>query len=86
MFASRSRTHILADWMLAYIPTPVLRLMPLLPTAAFQVIRKSKALTNQLGQYLVNGKLETARRGLEMNIDIYSALRSFPFNSRPTDW
>jgi hypothetical protein len=74
MAATRSRAHILADVLLAYIPAPILRLALFIPTTAFRVIRKSKNLTNQLGERLVNDKLETSRRGLEMGNDVYSSI------------
>ncbi|KAJ7215187.1 cytochrome P450 [Mycena rebaudengoi] len=74
MAATRSRAHILADVLLAYIPAPILRLALFIPTTAFRVIRKSKNLTNQLGERLVNDKLETSRRGLEMDNDVYSSI------------
>ncbi|KAJ7917419.1 cytochrome P450 [Mycena leptocephala] len=74
MVASRSRAHILAEVLYAYIPSYMLRFALFLPTSAFRNLRRYTIVTRKLGERLVSGKLEASRRGLEMDNDIYSWL------------
>lgn len=78
MVASRSRAHILAEVLYAYIPSYMLRFALFLPTSAFRNLRRYTIVTRKLGERLVSGKLEASRRGLEMDNDIYSSLRISP--------
>jgi hypothetical protein len=81
MVASRSRAHILAEVLNAYIPSYMLRFALFFPTSAFKNLRRYTIVTHKLGERLVNSKLEASRRGLEMDNDVYSSLcisRPFP--------
>ncbi|KAF7328879.1 Cytochrome P450 [Mycena venus] len=72
--SSLSATHILADAIGASLPSWVLTAASYLPTSAFTVLRKTRFLSKQLGSRIIRDKMDAARKGLDVDNDIYGSL------------
>ncbi|KAF7328882.1 Cytochrome P450 [Mycena venus] len=72
--SSLSATHILADAIGASLPSWVLVAASYLPTNAFTVLRKTRFLAKQLGSRIIRDKMDAARKGLDIDNDIYGSL------------
>ncbi|KAF7367995.1 Cytochrome P450 [Mycena sanguinolenta] len=58
----------------ACLPNWIWRTMIHAPLAAFKEIRTAKYLTRQLGEKIVDGKIDLARQGLEIDTDVFGIL------------
>ncbi|KAJ6522716.1 cytochrome P450, partial [Mycena capillaripes] len=72
--ASLSAASILIDAIRVRLPSWVSVIASFLPTSAFTVIRKNRYLASQLGSRIVHEKLDAARKGLDIDSDIYGLL------------
>ncbi|KAF7355997.1 Cytochrome P450 [Mycena venus] len=72
--ASLSAASILVDAIRVRLPSWVSVIASLLPTPAFTVIRKNRYLASQLGSRIVHEKMNAARKGLDIDNDIYGLL------------
>jgi hypothetical protein len=73
--ATASATQILADAIGTLLPTWLVGAMIHFPTTAFRALRQAKIHANHVGREIVHKKMEAAAQGLEMNADVFSALR-----------
>jgi hypothetical protein len=73
--SSLSATNILADAIGARLPSWVLMAASYLPTSAFAVLWKTRFLAKQLGSRIIRDKMDAARKGLDIDNDIYGSLR-----------
>lgn len=74
MSSSRTKVSILGDAILPYLPSTVLRLALLLPTATLRLIRHSRVLTGKIAVDLIDAKSEAFRLGLEPEKDLLSVI------------
>ncbi|KAF7344262.1 Cytochrome P450 [Mycena venus] len=79
--ATQSETHILADAIGSYLPAWVWRAAIYLPTTGAVVARKERFFAKQVGDRIVQEKIDAAEQGLEMNNDLFS----FLLNPNPSD-
>ena len=63
----------------ACLPKWVWRAAIHVPTTTFKVIRRAKDLTSRLGEKIVREKMDLARQGLEINMDVCGKLGEFPY-------
>ncbi|KAJ7879816.1 cytochrome P450 [Mycena leptocephala] len=71
---SLSAASILVDAIRVRLPSWVSAIASLLPTPAFTVIRKNNCLASQLGSRIVHEMMDAARKGLDIDSDIYGLL------------
>ncbi|KAJ7803339.1 cytochrome P450 [Mycena leptocephala] len=72
--ASQSKTQILADAIGACLPSWFWRAAMYLPTTAFQIIRKERHLTEDIGRRIVRDKKDAAGKGVEIDGDVFGLL------------
>jgi hypothetical protein len=73
--SSLSATNLLADAIGARLPSWVLMAASHLPTSAFTVLWKTRFLAKRLGSRIIRDKMDAARKGLDIDNDIYGSLR-----------
>ncbi|KAF8210037.1 cytochrome P450 [Mycena galopus ATCC 62051] len=72
--SSLSAANILADAIGASLPSWVLMAASYLPTSAFAVLWKTRFLAKELGSRIIRDKMDAARKGLDIDNDIYGSL------------
>ncbi|KAJ7926353.1 cytochrome P450 [Mycena leptocephala] len=82
LVSSLSATNILADAIGSRLPSWVLMAASYLPTSAFAVLRKTRFLTKQLGSRIIRDKMDAARKGLDIDNDIYGSLLAAQLDAR----
>ncbi|KAJ7926341.1 cytochrome P450 [Mycena leptocephala] len=80
--SSLSATNILADAIGARLPSWVLMAASHLPTSAFAVLWKTRFLAKQLGSRIIRDKMDAARKGLDIDNDIYGSLLAAQLDAR----
>ncbi|KAJ7445501.1 cytochrome P450 [Mycena galericulata] len=78
---SQAPNQVLSDAIGAKLPTRLLEAAFYLPTATLKAVRESRRLADRIGHRIVQEKLDAARKGLEINDDVYSLL----LNPRKSD-
>ncbi|KAJ7184879.1 cytochrome P450 [Mycena filopes] len=72
--ATRSRGQVIADAISGYLPPWLSHAAINLPTPTFKVIRESRRLAHELGTRVVREKVAAARKGLDVDGDVYGVL------------
>ncbi|KAJ7122199.1 cytochrome P450 [Mycena epipterygia] len=72
--SSQSAVQIIADAIGARLPRWLLRMAIYLPTTTFKAVRRARLLANDIGRQIARDKMDAAKQGLEMNIDVFSLL------------
>ncbi|KAJ7032949.1 cytochrome P450 [Mycena alexandri] len=72
--SSRSASHVLADAIGARLPKWVWTAAVHLPTPTFKSIRTAKFLADRVGAQVLEEKTEAARKGLDINTDLWGQL------------
>ncbi|KAJ7182394.1 cytochrome P450 [Mycena crocata] len=79
--SSQSPIQLITDALSASLPRWVMGATIHLPTATFRALHRERYLANEVGERIVQEKLEVVRQGLERNNDIFSRL----LNPDPSD-
>ncbi|KAJ7635067.1 cytochrome P450 [Roridomyces roridus] len=78
-------TIVLIDAVGSHLPEWVWDIVTLLPTAAFNILRRVKHLARRIGKRVVREKMDAISQGLEMENDVFTRLLSGKMNMTLTD-
>lgn len=72
--STRSKLGIITDALIPLVPTFLLRATLHLPTQAFRLLQKNKAIASRVSDDLLKSRMETLKMGDESGRDLLSVL------------